>query len=259
MSTEHMPTIRVLEILQVLAAENTGLSLTQLSDKTNILKGTIYPILKTLAEFRYINYDDKSQLYYLGIACSILSRSFFEKSYWLKMIHREMTQIVEECNEVCQMGILDGADVLYIDKVQSAQKVQLISNIGTRLPAIYSALGKAMIFNYTDQQIAQLYPSGFTPLTQYSVQTLPELRQQLNIVSQNGYAVDNKEINEETTCYAVALRQRNKIIAAISVSIPTFRSDKQKVDQVIKTLLNSRERIEQELNTLEDIEFYTEN
>ncbi len=154
-------------------------------------------------------------------------------------------------------GDLDGADVLYIDKVQSAQKVQLISNIGTRLPAIYSALGKAMIFNYSDQQISELYPSGFTPLTQYSVQTLAELRLQLNAVRENNYAFDNKEINEETTCYAVALRQRDKIIAAISVSIPTFRIDESKVNQVIKTLLASRERIEQELNTLEDIEFYT--
>ncbi|MGF7418032.1 IclR family transcriptional regulator [Providencia rettgeri] len=257
MSTGHMPTIRVLEILQVLSAENTGLSLTQLSDKTQILKGTIYPILKTLVEHRYINYDDNSQLYYLGIACSLLSRSFFEKSYWLKMVHREMVHIVDECNEVCQMGILDGSNVLYIDKVQSAQKVQLISNIGTRLPAIYSALGKAMIFNYSDQQISELYPSGFTPLTQYSVQTLAELRLQLNAVRENSYAVDNKEIDEETICYAVSLRQRNNIIAAISVSIPTFRIDEPKVNQVIKTLLTSRERIEQELNTLDNIEFYT--
>lgn len=256
MSTGHMPTIRVLEILQILSAENTGLSLTQLSDKTNILKGTIYPILKTLVKYRYINYDDHSQQYYLGIACSLLSRAFFEKSYWLKMIHREMTHIVEACNEVCQMGILDGADVLYIDKVQSAQKVQLVSNIGTRLPAIYSALGKAMIYNYSDQQLSQLYPSGFTPLTQYSVQTLPELRQQLDLVAKNGYAIDNKEINEETTCYAVPLHQRDNVIAAISVSIPTFRSDKQKVKQVIETLITSRERIEQELNTLENVEFY---
>ena len=73
MSTEHMPTIRVLEVLSVLAAENTGISLTQLSGKTGILKGTLYPILKTLAERRYINYDENTQLYFLGIACSVLS------------------------------------------------------------------------------------------------------------------------------------------------------------------------------------------
>ncbi|MEX6399258.1 hypothetical protein AB6E88_20115 [Providencia hangzhouensis] len=57
----------------------------------------------------------------------------------------------------CQMGNLDCNVFYMIDKVQSAQKVQLISNIGTRLPAIYSALGKAMIFNYSDQQISHSF------------------------------------------------------------------------------------------------------
>ncbi|WP_165370848.1 helix-turn-helix domain-containing protein, partial [Escherichia coli] len=50
---EHKPTIRVLEILEALAAENQGVSLTHLSEKTGILKGTIFPILKTLVEQRY--------------------------------------------------------------------------------------------------------------------------------------------------------------------------------------------------------------
>ena len=86
------------------------------------IKRHTLPDSENPAERRYINYDENTQLYFLGIACSILSRSFFEKSYWLKMVHREMNNIVNECNEVCQMGILDGPDVLYIDKVQSAQK-----------------------------------------------------------------------------------------------------------------------------------------
>lgn len=62
---EHKPTIRVLEILEALAAENQGVSLTHLSEKTGILKGTIFPILKTLVEQRYISYDANTQLYLL--------------------------------------------------------------------------------------------------------------------------------------------------------------------------------------------------
>lgn len=102
---EHKPTIRVLEILEALAAENQGVSLTHLSEKTGILKGTIFPILKTLVEQRYISYDANTQLYNLGISCSILSRAFLDRSYWLKMVYKEMNNIVKECNEVCQMGI----------------------------------------------------------------------------------------------------------------------------------------------------------
>ena len=122
------------------------------------------------------------------------------------------------------MGILDGADVLYINKVQAAQTVQLVSHI-----------------------------DGFVPLTSYSVTTLEQLRQQLEDARVNGYAFDNREINEETVCYAVALKQRNKTLAAISISIPVFRATKEKIADVTRILLNARSRIEQELNTLQDI------
>lgn len=254
---EHMPTMRVLLILEALAAENKGISLTNLSEKTGILKGTIFPILKTLVEERYISYDVSTQRYYLGISCAILSRSLFDRSYWLNMVHKEMNDIVNKCNEVCQMGILDGADVLYINKVQAKQTVQLVSHIGTRLPAVYSALGKAIICKYTDQQILDLYPDGFTPLTPYSITSIEQLRQQLDDVEKNGFAVDNREVNEETVCYAVALRQRSKTIAAISISIPVFRVTKDKINDITRTLLDARERIEQELNTLQDVNFYS--
>lgn len=253
---EHKPTLRVLEILEALAAENKGVSLTTLSAKTGILKGTIFPIVKTLVEQRYISYDASAQLYSLGISCSILSRSFLDRSWWLNMVNNEMNNIVQECNEVCQMGILDGADVLYINKVQAKQTVQLVSHIGTRLPAVYSALGKAIICEYDDQQILALYPDGFSPLTRNSITSIEQLRQQLDEVKKNGYAVDDREINEETVCYAVPLQQRNKTLAAISISIPTFRASKEKMEDVTRILLAARVRIEQELNTLQDVNFY---
>jgi DNA-binding IclR family transcriptional regulator len=50
-----------------------------------------------------------------------------EKEFWLKTINSEMHAVVNECNEVCQLGILDDAWVLYVDKVQGDQTVQLVS------------------------------------------------------------------------------------------------------------------------------------
>ena len=50
-----------------------------------------------------------------------------------------------------------------------------------------------------------------------------------------------------------SLKQRNKTLAAISISIPVFRATKEKIADVTRILLNARSRIEQELNTLQDI------
>lgn len=169
------------------------------------------------------------------------------------MINQEMQGIVNSCNEVCQMGILDRGEVLYIDKIQSDQAVQLVSNIGTRLPATLSALGKAMLCDFTDEQIKELYPNGFISLTPNSAADISELREQFNQVIKKGYAIDNREINEETICYAVSLKQRGKTIAAISVSIPYFRASEEKVKQVIDVLIDAKQRIENSLDNLQDI------
>ncbi len=237
-------------------SNDDGMTLSALSAKTEISKSTIFPILKSLVHRKYISCDEKTGKYTLGISCAVLASSTFEKEYWLKMINSEMRKIVADCNEVCQMGVLDDSHVLYIDKVQSDQTVQLISKIGTRLPAIHSALGKALLYQYTDKQILELYPDGFKPLTSHSVADLGYLRRQLDDIAVKGYAVDDREVNEDTICFAVPLKQRDKILAAISVSLPYFRANGEKIKHIVELLISARAKIEHSLDNLHDINNY---
>lgn len=255
MKALHKPTERVLLILETLANAE-GMTLSELSLKTDISKGTIFPILKSLQYRKYISYDDRNGIYTLGISCAVLASSAVEKEFWLKMINSEMQAVVNECNEVCQLGILDDAWVLYVDKVQGDQTVQLVSKVGTRLPAICSALGKALLHKHRDEEILELYPQGFPGVTARSVANIAQLRQQLAQVAASGYAMDDREINDDTICFAVPLQQKGIILAAISVSLPFFRATDEKTQQVIHSLKNAQERIEGVLNKLPDIKNY---
>jgi IclR family KDG regulon transcriptional repressor len=255
MDTLHKPTERVLLILETLANEE-GMTLSALAAKTGISKGTIFPILKSLLSRKYINHNEKTGLYTLGISCAVLASATVEKEYWLRMVNAEMRNVVTECNEVCQMGVLDGAHVLYIDKIQGEQTVQLVSKIGTRLPAIFSALGKAMLSQCTDEEIMALYPNGFTPVTSRSVRSPQKLREQLNEIVAKGYAMDDREINEDTVCFAVPLWQKGRILAAISVSLPYFRATQEKNEQVLASLILARKKIENTLDKLPEISHF---
>lgn len=254
MKTLHKPTERVLRILETLVNAD-GMTLSGLSSKTEISKGTIFPILKSLQQRNYISYDDRNGIYTLGISCAVLASSALEKEFWLKVVNSEMHTVVDECNEVCQLGILDEDCVLYVDKVQGDQAVQLVSKVGTRLPAICSALGKALLHKHCDEAILELYPQGFPSVTTRSVTSMDQLRQQLVLVAVNGYAMDNREINDETICFAVPLQQKGKILAAISVSLPSFRATTEKTELVVISLKRAKERIEEILNKLPDIRF----
>lgn len=57
---------------------------------------------------------------------------------------------------------------------------------------------------------------------------MAQLRQQLEWVAANGYAMDDREINDDTICFAVPLLQKGIILAAISVSLPSFRASDEK-------------------------------
>lgn len=251
----HKPTERVLVILETLANVD-GMTLSELSLKTDISKGTIFPILKSLQYRKYISHDAQTGIYTLGISCAVLASSTVEKEFWIKMINSEMHTVVNECNEVCQLGILDDAWVLYVDKVQGSQTVQLVSKIGTRLPAICSALGKSLLHKHSDEEILELYPQGFPAVTARSVTNIAQLRQQLTQVATQGYAIDDREINEDTICLAVPLQQKETILAAISVSLPSFRATDEKKQQVIHSLKEAKQRIEDVLNKLPDIKNY---
>lgn len=255
MKTLHKPTERVLLILETLANVD-GMTLSELSLKTDISKGTIFPILKSLQYRKYISHDERNGIYTLGISCAVLASATVEKEFWLKMINSEMQAVVNECNEVCQLGILDDAWVLYVDKVQGDQTVQLVSKVGTRLPAICSALGKALLHKHRDDEIQELYPQGLPCVTPRSITSMAELRQQLTQVASNGYAMDDREVNEDTICFAVPLQQKETILAAISVSLPAFRASEEKTQQVIQSLKSAKARIESVLNKLPEIKNY---
>jgi len=68
--------------------------------------------------------------------------------------------------------------------------------------------------------------------------------------------MDNREINDDTICFAVPLQQKEVILAAISVSLPSFRATDEKIQQVIGSLKGAKDRIESVLNKLPDIKNY---
>jgi DNA-binding IclR family transcriptional regulator len=252
-SNIHRPTARVLDILEILASEDEGLTLTEIAAAISSSKSTIFPIVRTLLERRYVDVDEPTMRYRPGVACWALSGAAGEKNDWLRTINHEMQTIVAACDEVCQLGILDGCDILYIGKVQSKKAVRLVSHVGKRLPASTTALGKAILSGLDAAAVRALYPGPLPVMTGRSVSTLAALATQLEEVRANGYAVDAGESSEETICFAVALRHRGHPLAALSVSIPTFRATEEKRRCVIDEILAARQRLERMFEAADEV------
>lgn len=242
---EHRPTARVIAILEILANNKGGVSLTEISQKLGFPKGTISPIMQTLVKRKFIFLNKDTKRYSIGLGLYCAGASYANNMTALQFINREMQYIVKKTGEICQMGVLDRGDVLFVAKVDSEEPIRVVSHVGAKLPAYCTALGKALLSQKDIDEIRCLYPHGLKSVTLRTITKFEILEQELEETRSTKIAVEHGESNEQASCIAVPLSKNDgQIIAAISISIPFFRETCEKVNMVKKLLLESKNTIE---------------
>jgi len=245
----HKPTARVLDILALLGSNPEGYTLTEIADLIHAAKGTIFPILHTMNDRKFILQDVGTGKYRIGISSFCVGESYTNNKTVMQFITEEMHSIVNQVGEICQMGVLDNGEVLYVAKVDNKEAIRLISHVGKRLPAYCTALGKALLSTISIADIKKLYPNGLKSYTPNTIDTFKKLENAIAETKKTGIASESEEIAEHLCCLAVPLCVNGKAIAALSVSSPTFRSTREKDKLIKKVLLCSKEKIETYFNT----------
>lgn len=248
--TEHRPTSRVLDILELLASSSEGYTLTEIADAIGAPKSSIFPVIHTLHERNFISIHKQTSKYIMGVSTFAVGSSYLENLDILSLIKEEMQHIVDKTSEVCQLGILDNDKVLYIAKIDSPEPIRLISSVGKYLPAYCTALGKALLCDCSKDQLEELYPNGLKSYTPNTITDLETLYKQLIIVRETNIAFEREEASEHINCLAIPIRKDNKVVISISVSIPTFRVTDTKIELLKKLLLQSKNKIESFLSKL---------
>lgn len=245
----HKPTQRVIDILNFLETKPKGATQTEISNETSIPKSTLFPILKTLEENRFLICEDG--YYKIGIMMWCIGQNFSKSSVILELIKEKMQEIVKEVNEICQLSILTGQYTTYIEKVNPKQPVQLISSVGKMIPAYATSLGKSLLSNLNYDELKKIYPNGLTALTENTITDIDVLYNQIQDIRKYGYSYEIEESMRDIICFAVPLSHGDEVEYAISVSIPKYRATKSKKEKIIKCLLNKKEEINEIINKFE--------
>ena len=232
---EHKPTLRTISVLEQISAGNNKYTLSELSRTLNIPPSTLLPIVRTLREHQYLNFDEVSQTYSIGIRLFEIATRLQETDYYAQLTEIMQT-IVDGCSETCHFGILSGGDVLYMAKVDSPQPIRMFSMTGRRLPAYGTGVGKALLRDYTLEQLQTLYPKGLIPLTPKTVTDFDAFYTELQDIKKNTFAYENEESNENIRCIAIPLSCNGVVTAALSVANPVFRYSEEK-REIIEHLL----------------------
>ena len=240
----HNPTLRVLKILELIDKSTDGISLSEISSTLEMPQGTISPILKTLLALNYVR--QTGNLYRIDFASFELGLSYSSENNALTFIRRQMREIVSEIGEICQMGVLRGRDVYYLLKENANTFIQINSNVGMRMPAHITGLGKALLSGLSDDEVRRLYEDyEFISYTPQSITDMDVLLGQLDEVRKKGFAYENEESTPDICCVAVPLEENGRIRAAISVTIPKFRYSEEMQKDIIKLLGQKKKLIEE--------------
>jgi DNA-binding IclR family transcriptional regulator len=229
----HAAVDRVLLALGALArAGMAGLTLAELAAQLRQPKATVHRTLSALRFRSFANQDTATGRYSLGPAATQLAEDFFAEENLPLLLKPALSALCAETGELVHLGVLSGGHVMYLDKVEPERAIRVWSAIGRRLPALTTALGRAMFaFNGADREFVrrQLNALGLGL-------DLQQVWESLESARRLGYAWEQEENEPGIACLGVPLLRGNAVVAAISVTAPVERMTPSCRKQRIKQL-----------------------
>lgn len=249
-ATLHPATMRVIHVLETIAAGPHSFTLSDLSVQLGIPKSTLSPILHTLEVKGYITADIRHR-YSIGTAAGRLGQDFLKQVSFPDEAEKVLHSITDTCKETCHFGILSGGDILYLRKIDSPQPIRMVSSVGSTLPAYSTAIGKSLLIDLSEEELRSLYPEGLHAVTKNTITDLDALYRQLVKAREEGFTYEVEESSEFIRCIGTPIRKNGKCAAAVSVAVPTFRYDEEKADLIRLLLKDASEKIEALLSILD--------
>lgn len=211
---------RALMILDLFDEHTTELKITEISERMELHKSTVHSLLKTLQEYAYIDQNQENGKYRLGLKLAERGNLVISNIDIRKAAHQYLVDLAAKTGQTVHLGILDGREGVYIDKVDGEQSIIRYSRIGRRLPLHSTAIGKVLLAYQEPHEMTRLL-QGY-PYQQQTANTITNeavLRKEIEKIRQQGYAIDHQENEQGVQCAAVPIfKGKGKVLAAISIS-----------------------------------------
>jgi DNA-binding IclR family transcriptional regulator len=191
----------------------------ELADSIGIHKTSVYRYLNTLLQAGYIQTNGDGR-YHLGNKILELSSQLLRRTPLRETAHPFLVNLSAETEKTVHLCVLDGHDVVYIDKVESQRSLPILSRIGSRAPAYCTGVGKALLSGLpTDQVVSLLREVTLERRTPNTITDPIQLLEEIKLTAERGYAIDNGEHEEGIKCFAAPIKgYSGDIVGAISIT-----------------------------------------
>ena len=223
-NTQEVAVLKKAMNLLVVLAEGSQTVL-QLSKLTGVSKPGVYRILKTLDSGGFVVKDSERKEFSLGPALMGLGRATNNSSSLIRTIRPALREVHEKFNETVNLGVLSHGRIIYLDTIESRQRLRVTVPITMQDNVHATALGKAILSAMpTEVALGILNETELLQRTKNTILTREEILEATQKAKEVGYAIDNEEDEIGFRCVAAPiLNSKNFPVAAISVTGPTSR------------------------------------
>lgn len=210
-----------IRVLEALDATHPEMGVTDLAKHLNLHKSIVFRLLKTLEAHGWIR-QQPNRKYTLSLRAFEIGYRVVSRMGLGLEIQPLLEELAQRTAETVNVGVRDGKDIIYINKVTSAKVLRVEAQLGVRMPAHCTAMGKILLA-YASRAERDEFIAGAERLpraTAKSIEDPQELNEVLDRVRAQGYAWSEGELFEEISCVAAPIRDfAGRVIAALSLAM----------------------------------------
>ena len=228
---------RAVQILDLVSELTTPPTFTEIVALLGLPKSSVHGLCATLVELGLLNRSEAGT-YRLGSHTMSWANGFLHQTDLVA----EFQQLLNERRELSQftvtLTVLEGTQVIYLACANSNAALGFTFRIGMRLPAPFTATGKAILSTFNDQEVSQRFSGQWpTPLTPHSVATRDELISELATTRLRGFSIDNGQIRDGMLCIGAPVYDfSGKVIAGLAVSMLALEATVDTIEQTGRKL-----------------------
>jgi len=239
---------RALQILGCFDDEHPERGVSEIAQGVGLHKATAHRIMTTLLNFGYLERTADEQKYRLGAHLADLGFKVIRRMDLRREALPHMAQLVEQWDETCDLSLFDQGQVFYIEVIRGSHTLTIAAAVGQRLPAHCTASGKLFLAHLPPHDLDALLSR---PLTIYTDKTVTEpdmLRQQLEVIRQQGYGSDDEEYEVGIRAVSAPLHNHEgEVVAAMSVPGPTSRMTPDRIPEIARALKEATQAVSRRL------------
>jgi DNA-binding IclR family transcriptional regulator len=225
---------RAVAILNAFSAEHPEYGVTELANELGLHKSTIHRFLVNLEHAGLVERSPRTGRYRLGLHILELSGLVMQQmSLWEEALPF-LEGLVRDTGETGHLAVLDNGEAIYVERVETHRALRIPSAVGRGYPAHATSLGKVLLANLPPDAVdAIIDERGLTAYTPNTITGAAELHDELAMIRERGYAVDNEEYDEGLRCIGAPIQDHTgAVVAALGVGGPVTRVTPERLNEL---------------------------